>query len=229
MCASMLVMLLVYGYAVHGSIGENMNRSPLVASPTKSTDVKITDDQRTDRRASISRNEELMLFDPDDGQRHTCDDMYYEMSGLQTIQSNPYESLSHEDSVRGSVTAGGYTYYSVCVAQHKTHHHNIKITLHSLNGDADMYMSSHINLPKSDHHTWNSAKSSAEEHITLRTNLFDWDQTSKFLFIGVRGSPRFGTTEYIIQVEVVSGDARKRRERLRGSHTAMVNWDKAYA
>jgi len=91
-------------------------------------------------------------------------------------------------SEAGTVANNRYDDFQLCISHHD-HHHQVEIFLTVTAGDADMYLSAHIPRPRAERHTWNAARAGSD-HISLKTNLWDWDQKSEFLFIGVRGQGR---------------------------------------
>lgn len=166
------------------------------------------------------------------GDVHVCDQVYYEISGhtnmampgrqmatgLHGLALPPHRVLQQNRSEADSIANNRYDDFQLCIPHHQ-HHHKVEVFLAVTAGDADMYLSAHIPRPRAERHTWNAARAGSD-HISLKTNLWDWDQKSQFLFIGVRGQGR--KSVYSLRVVVSAGVAMG--ERLRGSHTAMVNY-----
>jgi len=165
-----------------------------------------------------------IVYDPEDSP-HACKDVYYD----DALGVSGYKILGTklDEGIEGTLNGGEYEYFQVCVSNHRQHYHSVEVLLRVLSGEVDMYLSSHLTRPRKERHTWNSAHVGSDR-IVLGTDLWDWDQTSKFLFVGVRASLQHPKSTFVISSRVVPGNARQGPEypvRLRGSHTAMVNWD----
>jgi hypothetical protein len=152
---------------------------------------------------------------------HMCSNMYYD------VESKTHYGLVSETPRRegNKIKPFESKFYQICVSRDDEHYHVVEVFVEIDNiGDVDLYLSSHIPVPKFDHHTWN-VKRPGNKYIKLKTNLYDWDQNSNFLFIAVRNSHPTQDAAYKIRAVVSKGESKRTGARLRGTHTAFVNLD----
>lgn len=214
-------VVVVCRYLVLGSVKPPRYKKSETTLP-KETHVRTTQDHSiTMQRSGGDAYQFEHSDDLTESQKHTCDDIYYELGG---DAQRPSLILLNGVPLTGRVRHGEYAYYQICIASHSKHYHRIAVQVDVERGDVDVFLSSHITQPLVDRHTWNSKKIGSE-HVILDTDLFDWDQKSRHLFIGVRGVRSYDESRFRVRAEVSIGNVRKRDVRLRGSHTAMVNWE----
>ena len=150
---------------------------------------------------------------------HMCSELKYD------VKSNIEYNLLRETNTRDEILEPlQSTFYQVCVSRDDEHHHVVEIFLDVDFGDADLYLSSHIPVPESSHHTWNS-KRAGNDYIKLTTNLYDWDQGSNVLFVAVQNADMTKNAKYRIRALVSKGELKRIGARLRGTHNAFVNLD----
>eukprot|EP00750_Incisomonas_marina_P006197 INCI14362.4.p1 GENE.INCI14362.4~~INCI14362.4.p1 ORF type:complete len:114 (-),score=13.38 INCI14362.4:98-418(-) len=82
--------------------------------------------------------------------------------------------------------------------------------------DVDMYLSAHITHPTVQQATWIAAKH-GPDHIKLYTDLNDWSQTSRTLYIGVLA--RKADTSFSIRPLVYKKEGSHRGDALIGPDT----------
>jgi len=142
---------------------------------------------------------------------HMCNNMVFDLSYQTDLTGDMFSQpslLMHQNvSIDGAVTEEDYAYYQVCVARVEGVL-DIRIELTSVQGDADLYISTENPKPDKAHSTWISADP-GDDKIDLRTDLDDYVTAlakssysqGQTLFLGV-----FGRTPASFSIRVLVSD-----------------------